>query len=71
MYTEKFEFLIVSKNLEIEQALQEVEPLEDSVYHFETYSETAGLSGEREWHNTAVIIDGGVVTEQLIWQSRW
>ena len=72
MYTEKFEFLIVSKNLEIEQALQEVEPLEDSVYHFETYSETAGLSGERAWHNTAVIIDGGVVTEQLKENvSRW
>lgn len=72
MYTEKFEFLIASKNLRIEQALREVEPLEDTVYHFTTYPGREEACRERAWHNTAVIIDGSSVTEQMkVTVGRW
>ena len=59
MYREKFDFFIVSNNLQIEKVLRKVKPLEDCEYLFSTYPDLSVMAKEQMKKSTAVIIDSG------------
>lgn len=64
MYSEVFDFFIVSKNLWMQQILQQVTPLEDCTYHFTTmcdFEEICEISFNR---NMAFIIDDESLSKQ-------
>lgn len=64
MYSEKFNFVIVSENSWIEQALREVTPLEDSIYTFSTFSDLGKIGEIPLNRNTAVIVDDSAEFKQ-------